>query len=489
MPSAGNGKGGSGGNMGGAGSGGGQGKSSSSSSKNDSKSTSSSKGSSTSSKGSSSSGIGGGSKNGGGNGNGGRDSYSSKDGGLGSTRDAANASNRSANRDRMEQTKDRDMNPNGPAVSKQKDKYEGNARTIAETLADKGWNDHQIAGALGRLQQESSLNPNATRKNDNMKAAPGLRDSVGIGQWNGTRQQALKDYASARGKNWNDLATQTSFLDHEMRNSKDEKAAWSAMQKATNVAEAATAMMHYERPQGYSRTNPSLGHGYQNTLNYASAFAAGRGLKTDLGANADPQAVASTSTAHQTLGKGVASANAYVDPMVSTPNSKKADPVNQGISAIGSLLTGAVNEIAPDLSKDPRSRERQGLGKLGKQLDEKDGLGALKTGLGAIADPVGFALSTIEDAWNQNGGLKGLQEDIAGLGLKDFSIGSGSGGGVGGITGSRGDSMASPTIGTDTFGILGTADAAVAAVTPATQVPRVRRPFEWSTLSGDRKFV
>lgn len=480
MPSAGNGKGGSGGNSSSIGGGGGN-KSQGDTDKGsrDDRSSSSSRGGSSSS---SSRGGSGGDNSRGGSGGGNR-SQGDSDKGSRDDRSAASASQKSSDRSKMENTKDKDMNPNGPAVSRQKERYEGNAQAIAETLADAGWKDHQIAGALGRLEQESSLNPGAVRKNDNMKAAPGLRDSVGIGQWNGTRQQALKDFAETRNASWKDVRTQASFLAHEMKTSKDETRAWNAMQKSTNVAEAATAMMHYERPQGYTPSNPAAGHGYKNTLNYASKYEAGNGLKTTLGADADPQAVASTSTAHQTLGRGTATG--YVDPMVSSVAGRAAaggkttdaqSVVSGAVTAIDSLLGTNIASTVSNVQQKPEDRERLGLGKLGQKVEAKDGLGAFKEIAGAIRDPIGFALDTIEDGWNQNGGLAGLKSDLGG-GF-DFNFGSGKGG-ASGMASQGGDgSRINQGLAASGLGVV--QEAAAAAIAPVT--PAKIKPFGWSSL-------
>lgn len=391
------------------------------------------------------------------------------------SRDSRSASigKSTGDRSKTEATKDRDAGPYAAARDRNRGRFEGNAGVIAGELADRGWSDHQIEGALGRLQQESSLNPNAQRKND---AGPGLH-SYGIGQWNQDRLSGLDKFAEARGKTRSDLATQAQYIDHEMRTK--ESKAWGEMQKATTRAEAATAMMHYERPAGYTSKNPAAGHGYNNTLQYAEAFGSNRGLVTRAGADANSQAVASTSTAHQTLGGTTAS---YVDPMVSTVASREArgkgvaGVVGGAVSAIDGLLGTNIADTAKSLETKPEERERLGLGKLAEKAKAEDGLGVVKEIASAVRDPIGFVLDSIEDGWNQNGGLKGLGVDAKGFNL-DFNFGgSGAGGGAIAQGGDGGQGRISQSKSASAFAPVQEAVASVASVTPT------RKPFGWSTL-------
>lgn len=372
--------------------------------------------------------------------------------------------------------KDQDANPRAADMARQKDRHQGNAGTIASTLADKGWTDAQIDGALGRLQQESSLNPNAVRKDDNKKAAPGYRDSFGIAQWNGSRLAGLDKFAEARGKTRNDLETQAAYIDHEMRNR--ESFAGKQMQNAKTAAEAATAMMHYERPQGYTRSNPAAGHGYNNTQTYAANFAAGRGLNVTTNAATGAQQVAASSTAAQNLQRNPTTSTAYVDPMVSSAAGRQAAKggvVNEAAKAVDSLLGTNIAGPLNTLNTPPQERERLGLGKLGTLAEKDDTLGVVKEVAGAIRDPLGFVLDSIEDGWNQAGGLKGITGKEFSF---DFgSLGSG-GGGAGGITSSGGDgSRITQRNSASAFQPVQDAAAQVAAIQPAKM-----KPFGWSKL-------
>lgn len=309
--------------------------------------------------------------------------------------------------------------------------YKGNAAEIAGELKSAGWTDTQIAGALGRLQQESSLNPAAMRKND---AGPGLH-SKGIAQHNRDRLSNLESYSKALGLNPGSVKAQASFINHEMFGNKDQRVAGkfgskseafaaSQMAKAATVEDAARAMMHYERPKGYKRSNPTAGHGWNNTLNNANAFAQGRGLNV--------------STPSATAG--------FRDPAVKV--------VNYSQPATATATATA------------EQKDRLGLAKLTGALEKGDIKTAARTAWGALNDPLGFALDTVEDTWNNRGsntfGLDGVTSAMA-PGAP--------------MTGSGGDSGANNKI------KIPEQVAAVKAEEPKVQQP-VYVPFGWSKLSG-----
>jgi hypothetical protein len=120
-----------------------------------------------------------------------------------------------------------------------------------------GWSKEQAAGIVGNLVAESKLDTGALNPGDGSDGS----DSIGIGQWNGPRATALKDFAAKRNTDWRDLDTQLAFLDYELRNSPSEKAAFDALQKASDPRAAAEAMIMYERPRGSDQ-------GVQNAHNY-----------------------------------------------------------------------------------------------------------------------------------------------------------------------------------------------------------------------------
>jgi hypothetical protein len=118
----------------------------------------------------------------------------------------------------------------------------------------KGYEPHKAAGIVANLIAESTrnLNPNAVNKGDGRDGS----DSIGIGQWNGPRAIALKQFAAAQGKPWNDLGVQLDFVDHELKGA--EGKAGAMLNAARTPEEAARAMLHYERPKDYER-----GHAYR----------------------------------------------------------------------------------------------------------------------------------------------------------------------------------------------------------------------------------
>lgn len=139
------------------------------------------------------------------------------------------------------------------------------------------------AGIIGNLVQESSLNAQARNKGDGTDGS----DSIGIGQWNGDRARALKDFAASKGASPDDLSTQLDFVLHELETS--EGAAYQRLKSATNVDEATAAMIGYERPQGWSADNPRGGHGWSNRLAAASRAAQMQGLSGELIASQAPK--------------------------------------------------------------------------------------------------------------------------------------------------------------------------------------------------------
>lgn len=136
-----------------------------------------------------------------------------------------------------------------------------------QRLVEKGWSPEQASGVVGRFMQESFPRLDTNARGD--LSIPGA--SVGIGQWNRERKAALLSFAKKNGGAPNSLDTQLDFFDYELRHSPREKWALMALEKAGTPEEASAAMMHYERPRGYSRGNPRGGHGFKNTVQYANS--------------------------------------------------------------------------------------------------------------------------------------------------------------------------------------------------------------------------
>lgn len=124
-----------------------------------------------------------------------------------------------------------------------------NGRAAFDFFVGQGLAPHQAAGVVGNLQGESgqNLNPNAVNPGDGRDGS----DSIGIGQWNGTRAQALKEYAAAKGAPWNDLSTQLEFLHQELKG--PESGAYGRLMAAKTPEEAGQAMLAYERPKDWNK--------------------------------------------------------------------------------------------------------------------------------------------------------------------------------------------------------------------------------------------
>lgn len=141
-----------------------------------------------------------------------------------------------------------------------------NAQVAFNYFVSQGLSPVQAAGIVGNLQGESGqgLNTNTRNPGDGRDGS----DSIGIGQWNSTRAQALKDYAASKGTPYTDLTTQLEFLHSELKG--PEKAAYDKLLAAQNPEEATRAMLAYERPKDWNVP----GSHPQRTQYAAKAFAA-----------------------------------------------------------------------------------------------------------------------------------------------------------------------------------------------------------------------
>lgn len=124
-----------------------------------------------------------------------------------------------------------------------------NGQSAFNFFLGRGLAPEQAAGIVGNLQGESGqgLNPNAVNPGDGRDGS----DSIGIGQWNGDRAQALKDYAASKNTPWNDLNTQLEFLHSELQG--PENAAYQRLTAAKTPEEAGQAMLAYERPKDWNK--------------------------------------------------------------------------------------------------------------------------------------------------------------------------------------------------------------------------------------------
>jgi tail lysozyme len=124
-----------------------------------------------------------------------------------------------------------------------------NGQSAFNFFVSQGLQPQQAAGIVGNLQGESGqgLNPNAVNPGDGTDGS----DSIGIGQWNGDRAKALKDYAASQGQPWNDLTTQLQFLHAELKG--PESAAYNSLLAAQTPEQAGQAMLAYERPKDWNK--------------------------------------------------------------------------------------------------------------------------------------------------------------------------------------------------------------------------------------------
>lgn len=142
---------------------------------------------------------------------------------------------------------------------------EQRAAYVRDGFIKRGLTPIQAAALAGHARQESGYRTGV--RGDNGTAE-------GYFQWRGERLVRGKAFARARGADWYDTDTQLDYTVHELKTR--EKRAWTALQNAKTLEEATAAVMHFERPQGYTARNPRGGHGWDNRLAYA-AWAAGLG--------------------------------------------------------------------------------------------------------------------------------------------------------------------------------------------------------------------
>ncbi len=148
---------------------------------------------------------------------------------------------------------------------------ESRERIIWDTLFAAIGNAFGVAGLMGNLYAESSLNPQNLQNNGNNKlgmtdaeftaafdsgsyaADTFIHDGYGYGlaQWTYySRKQALLNYAKAAGKSIGDLTMQLGFL---LREIKSYKTVWNMICNAASVREASdVVLLKYEMPADQS---------------------------------------------------------------------------------------------------------------------------------------------------------------------------------------------------------------------------------------------
>jgi hypothetical protein len=153
---------------------------------------------------------------------------------------------------------------------------EGPAREGFNFFRNQGLTGVQAAGVVGVLSWESGgLNPNGRNPGDGRDGS----DSVGLAQWNGERAVALKAFAAAKGKPWNDRQVQFEFVMHEMKTTEPE--AYRRLRAATTIEQAVAAMNYYERPAGHRPGgDPSAVIHWRQRVERATSIAGSRAEQT-----------------------------------------------------------------------------------------------------------------------------------------------------------------------------------------------------------------
>jgi hypothetical protein len=145
------------------------------------------------------------------------------------------------------------------------------AQVFRSTLLGGGLPEHVVDGIMMNAQDESGFNPAVYGDNG---------AAVGILQWNGPRQKALKSFADANGMAYNDPALQAKFTLHELQTS--ERGAYESLMRTASAGEAGAVFVNqFERPAEQhrrAREAKYLGGGTGDFTNYSSGLSFGEEL-------------------------------------------------------------------------------------------------------------------------------------------------------------------------------------------------------------------
>lgn len=125
-------------------------------------------------------------------------------------------------------------------------------------FAAKGLAPHQIAGIMGNVAAESAFNP---------LAVGDAGQAFGLFQHN-DRKGSLFDFIGGQG-NLGNVQAQLEFAWQELMTS--ENGPFRRLMASTNVYDATHAFTGFERPQGYSASDPQSAHGWDRRLAGAEA--------------------------------------------------------------------------------------------------------------------------------------------------------------------------------------------------------------------------
>lgn len=133
----------------------------------------------------------------------------------------------------------------------------------------RGWADFKAVAVTAHGQVESYWDLRTEVVGDkHIEAKDGIpAGSVGIYQWNSVRKKGLFDYGKRTGQDPYSRHCQMEYAAYELNTT--EKFAGDELAKATTLWEAVRAWMHYERPKGWSKTNPTNGSHWGKRLDTA----------------------------------------------------------------------------------------------------------------------------------------------------------------------------------------------------------------------------
>jgi hypothetical protein len=216
------------------------------------------------------------------------------------------------------------------------------ADTITAELAKRGYTPEQIAGILGTLQVESGLRADAIGDNGT---------SFGLAQWHNDRWKGLKRHAAKMGLDPSDTLAQIDFLDWELRNTNQD--AFSALQTAKTPEEAAIAMLHFERPHGYTKNNPLGADSAKRRIAFAKkAYAQIQPIEETIQPSAAQNAPTPPRVALKTPGYPETSAAKPVENLAQAiPAPSPASPPDAFVNAFP--LTGSITATAPRIVSAP----------------------------------------------------------------------------------------------------------------------------------------
>lgn len=203
-----------------------------------------------------------------------------------------------------------------------------NATIVAKRLKGAGYTRAQIAGVLGNFQLESGFNPRINE--GGAVGSPRGIGGYGLGQWTGTRQDDLINFAKGRKTDPGSTNLQADFLLHELGGS--EKAAADSIRKAVSPEEASRRFLTDFERAGIPKTKERM--------------QAARDLYGKLGFldTATPTVTAPVSSNSKSVEEIIsASLSGVQKPALETTNTKATsllDAVKQSI--LGSLLPSLV---------------------------------------------------------------------------------------------------------------------------------------------------